>query len=83
MGVKKVCCPEFNVGMTFIGNMQEDEVVNVANVKRFTEYTGYLNSFKVTTSTTIIYLQLETHCYVLYTTLMVTGTSVSNNRRRS
>ena len=25
-GIWQVCCPEFNVGMTFIGLMNEDEV---------------------------------------------------------
>jgi len=43
--ILQVCCPEFNVGMLFVGIMEEDEVVNVYNCRRFSSYTGYLNTF--------------------------------------
>jgi hypothetical protein len=43
--ILEVCCPEFMVGMLFIGKMRDDEVVNVQGVRRFTTYSGYLNSF--------------------------------------
>ena len=38
-------CPELLVGMTFIGRMGDDEVVNVRGVRRFSQYTGYLETF--------------------------------------
>jgi poly(ADP-ribose) glycohydrolase len=43
--ILEVCCPEFMIGMLFIGKMQDDEVVNVQGVRRFATYSGYLNSF--------------------------------------
>lgn len=41
-----MCCPEFIVGMAFIGKMGDDEVVNVRGVRRFCQYSGYLDTFK-------------------------------------
>ena len=43
--ILQVCCPEFNVGMLFIGTMMRNEVVNVTNCRRYSSYTGYGNSF--------------------------------------
>jgi len=44
--VLQMCCPEFNVGMLVISMMEGDEVVVAANCRRFSTYTGYLESFK-------------------------------------
>ena len=41
-----MCCPELIVGMLFIGKMRDNEVVNVSGVRRFSKYSGYLNSFQ-------------------------------------
>lgn len=41
-----MCCPEFNVGMLFIGKIPPDEVVIVRGARRFTQYSGYQNSFR-------------------------------------
>eukprot|EP00667_Euglena_gracilis_P011239 EG_transcript_11476 len=41
------CCPEFNVGMLFIGTMAEDEVVVVHNCRRYVTYRGYGDTFEV------------------------------------
>jgi hypothetical protein len=46
--ILRVCCPEFNVGMLFIGRMGEDEVVNVLGCRRFSAYEGYLRSCRCT-----------------------------------
>uniref|UniRef100_A0A7S1BAR9 poly(ADP-ribose) glycohydrolase n=1 Tax=Corethron hystrix TaxID=216773 RepID=A0A7S1BAR9_9STRA len=43
--IMQMCCPEFNVGMLFIGKMGDDEVVNVCSVRRFCQYSGFLDSF--------------------------------------
>ena len=40
------CCPEFTVGMLWIGQMGDNEVVNVQNVRRFSVYSGYLRTFR-------------------------------------
>lgn len=41
----QVCCPEFNVGMCFIGTVRDDEVVSVL-CRRFTKYSGYSATFQ-------------------------------------
>ena len=41
-----VCCPEFLIGLLFIGEMDQDIVVNVYGCRRFTKYTGYLTTYK-------------------------------------
>ena len=46
--ILQVCCPEFNVGLAFLGRMQEDEVVVVRAVRRFAAYRGYLQTFRCT-----------------------------------
>ena len=40
------CCPEITAGMLLIGKLNDDEVVNVRNVRRFAMYSGYLESFQ-------------------------------------
>eukprot|EP01043_Picozoa_sp_COSAG02_P044645 COSAG02_NODE_4007_length_5920_cov_5.932829_4_plen_389_part_00 len=44
----QVCCPEFNVGMFFIGKMRPDEVIVVHNCRRYSSYQGYLHTFEYT-----------------------------------
>lgn len=44
--ILQMCCPEFNVGMLFIGIMKEDSVVVVHGCRRFSHYSGYLNTYK-------------------------------------
>lgn len=44
--ILQVCCPEFNVGMLFIGRMGDEEVVNVRNCRRFSIYSGYLGTYR-------------------------------------
>ena len=44
----QVCCPEFNVGMFFIGKMRPDEVIVVHNCRRYSSYRGYLHTFEYT-----------------------------------
>lgn len=44
----QVCCPEFNVGMLFIGKMRPDEVIVVHNCRRYSAYRGYLHTFEYT-----------------------------------
>ena len=46
--ILQMACPEFNVGMLVIGRMDEDEVVNVRRCRRFTTYTGYLDTYRIT-----------------------------------
>ena len=46
--ILQVCCPEFNVGLLFIGCMRDDEVVVVRRCRRFAQYTGYGDSFTCT-----------------------------------
>lgn len=46
--ILQMCCPEFNVGMLFIGRMASSEVINVQHVKRFSQCRGYLGSCKCT-----------------------------------
>lgn len=46
--ILQMCCPEFNVGMLFIGTMEDDEVVNVLNCRRYSKYTGYLDTIQCT-----------------------------------
>jgi len=40
------CCPEFTVGLLWIGMLQDDEIVTVRNVRRFATYSGYLSGFR-------------------------------------
>ena len=42
----QVCCPEFCVGMTFIGAMHDTEVVVVHGCRRYSAYRGYLFNFE-------------------------------------
>merc|ERR1719488_36269 len=42
--ILQVCCPEFNVGMLFVGEMRDGEVVNVRGARRFARYAGYLDA---------------------------------------
>jgi len=44
----QMCCPEFNVGMFFIGKMRPDEVIVVRNCRRYSSYHGYLHTFEYT-----------------------------------
>jgi len=44
--ILQVCCPEFNVGMLFVGEMRDGEVVNVRGARRFARYAGYLDTFR-------------------------------------
>lgn len=41
-----MCCPEMNVGMLFYGVMDDDSVILTHNCRRFSQYTGYLTTFK-------------------------------------
>ena len=43
--ILQMSCPEFNVGMAIIGRMNDHECVNVYGCRRFTEYTGYAQSY--------------------------------------
>ena len=43
--ILQMCCPEFNIGMALIGRMNDNEVVNVYGCRRFTSYSGYLETF--------------------------------------
>uniref|UniRef100_A0A7S2IH94 PARG catalytic Macro domain-containing protein n=1 Tax=Helicotheca tamesis TaxID=374047 RepID=A0A7S2IH94_9STRA len=43
--ILQMCCPEIMVGMLVVGQMLDNEVVNVRGVRRFTKYSGYLSSF--------------------------------------
>lgn len=43
--ILQVCCPEMNVGMLFYGLMDDDTVILTHNVRRFSTYSGYMNSF--------------------------------------
>ncbi|TPX59747.1 hypothetical protein SpCBS45565_g07666 [Spizellomyces sp. 'palustris'] len=40
------CCPEAFVGLLFCEAMSDDEVIIIRNVKRFSEYTGYGDTFQ-------------------------------------
>ena len=40
-------CPEFNVGMTVLAAMRDEEVAVVRGARRFVDYRGYLGSFEV------------------------------------
>lgn len=44
--ILQMCCPEFNIGMALTGRMGNAEVINVYGCRRFTSYTGYLESFR-------------------------------------
>ncbi|CAE8581094.1 unnamed protein product [Polarella glacialis] len=44
--ILQVCCPEMNVAMLHQGMMTDAEIVNVFGVRRFSGYTGYLDSFE-------------------------------------
>ena len=44
--ILQMCCPEINVGMLVHGEMNEDTVVVVRNAKRFSKYSGYLQTFR-------------------------------------
>jgi hypothetical protein len=37
-----------HVGMLVLGRMDEDKVVNVRRCRRFTTYTGYLDTYRIT-----------------------------------
>ncbi len=43
--ILQACCPEMNAGMLFIGSMADDEVVVVRRCRRYTKYTGYLDTY--------------------------------------
>ncbi|KND05199.1 uncharacterized protein SPPG_00859 [Spizellomyces punctatus DAOM BR117] len=40
------CCPEAFVGLLFCETISDDEVIIISNVKRFSEYTGYGDTFQ-------------------------------------
>mmetsp|Transcript_13568 Transcript_13568/g.23775 ORF Transcript_13568/g.23775 Transcript_13568/m.23775 type:complete len:224 (+) Transcript_13568:292-963(+) len=44
--VLQVCCPEFNVGMLHFGTLSDQQVVVVRNVRRTSDYSGYMHTFK-------------------------------------
>mmetsp|Transcript_63400 Transcript_63400/g.174439 ORF Transcript_63400/g.174439 Transcript_63400/m.174439 type:complete len:374 (+) Transcript_63400:928-2049(+) len=44
--VMQVCCPEFNVGLLHFGTMADDQVVVVRNVRRTSDYEGYMSTFQ-------------------------------------
>lgn len=44
--IMQMCCPEWNVGMLFFDQMEPDCVVLAYNCRRFSKYSGYLNSFR-------------------------------------
>lgn len=44
--ILQMCCPEFNVGMLLLGTMRDDEVVNVRGCRRYSRYTGYLDTYE-------------------------------------
>jgi hypothetical protein len=44
--IMQVCCPEFCVGMTFIGAMNDAEVVVVHGCRRYSAYRGYMYRFE-------------------------------------
>eukprot|EP01050_Picozoa_sp_SAG11_P010134 SAG11_NODE_1000_length_6221_cov_10.092943_2_plen_254_part_00 len=43
--IMQICCPEFNVGMLFLGSMEPHEVVIVHGCRRYARYTGYLHTY--------------------------------------
>mmetsp|Transcript_16275 Transcript_16275/g.37229 ORF Transcript_16275/g.37229 Transcript_16275/m.37229 type:complete len:311 (-) Transcript_16275:81-1013(-) len=44
--ILQVCCPEFNVGMLWLGTMRAGEAVVVRGCRRYARYSGYLGSFR-------------------------------------
>lgn len=44
--ILQVCCPEFSVGMLFVGSIAEDEVVNVHGCRRYCSHRGYQHTFE-------------------------------------
>jgi len=44
--ILQMCCPEMNVGMLMYGKMDDNTVILVHNCRRYSEYTGYLTSFR-------------------------------------
>ena len=46
--ILQMCCPEFNVGLLFLGRMADSEVVNVYGCRRYTTYSGYLDTYRCT-----------------------------------
>ena len=75
--ILQVSCPEFNVGMIIIGRMEPDEVVNVGSVRRYSSYTGYLDSYSVGAALsppsppfTILTLDATTHSHLSRTTML-------------
>ena len=67
--ILQMSCPEFNVGMLLIGTMRDDEVVNVRGCRRYSQYTGYLDSYECVgawpdrTIATILTLDACTHAH--------------------
>ena len=43
--ILQICCPEFNVGMLFVGSMEPHEVVIAHGCRRYARYTGYLDRY--------------------------------------
>ena len=64
-----MCCPEFNVGMLLVGAMGDGEAVNVRGCRRYSRYTGYLDSYECAgawqshTICTILTLDACTHAH--------------------
>ena len=67
--ILQMCCPEFNVGMLLIGAMGDGEAVNVRGCRRYSRYTGYLDSYECAgawpshTICTILTLDACTHAH--------------------
>jgi len=40
------CCPELFIGILFTERLQDNEILVVRNVMRFSDYTGYMRSFR-------------------------------------
>lgn len=46
--ILNVCCPETYLALLFIESMEDNEIIIIKGARRFSNYTGYLHSFKWT-----------------------------------